>query len=154
MKLLPSMLLATALVTCSGLAMAQPDHDDHGWHDQDHGRGHGHGHDRGDDRGDDHGDNHGRGRDHDRYDDRDRYYGRYDDDRPGHGHGPGRDWVPPGHRRWERGHRYDGPIYVVHDYRSYHLRQPPRGYHWVRDDDGQYLLVAITTGIILDMVLH
>jgi len=141
MKLLSSMLLASALVTCSGLAMAQPDHDDHGWHDQDHGRGHGHGHDRGDDR--------------DRYDDRDRDYGRYDDDRPGRGHGRGheRDWVPPGHR-WERGHRYDGPIYVVHDYRSYHLRTPPRGYRWVRDDDGQYLLVAITTGIILDMVLH
>lgn len=146
MKLLTSMLLATALVTCSGLAMAQPDHGDrgdHGWHDQDHNRGHGHGHDRGDDR------------DHDRYDDRRRYEGRRDDDYRDHGHGRGhdRDWVPPGHR-WERGHRYEGPVYVVHDYREYRLRTPPRGYHWVRADDGDYLLVGIATGIILDMALH
>lgn len=144
MKLLTSMLLATALVTCSGLAMAQPDHGDrgdHGWHDHDHGHGH--------DRGDDHG--------HDRYDDRRRYEGRRDDDYRDHGHGRGRghdrDWVPPGHR-WERGHRYEGPVYVVHDYREYRLRRPPRGYHWVRADGGDYLLVGIATGIILDMALH
>ena len=137
MKLLTSMLLATALVTCGGLAMAQPapasapaPAGDHGWQ----GRGHGHGHDRGDD---------------------DDGYGWGDDRGHGHGHGRGhdRDWVPPGHR-WERGHRYDGPVYVVHDYREYRLRPPPRGYHWVRADDGQYLLIGIATGIILDQVLH
>ncbi|MBU6247601.1 MAG: RcnB family protein [Xanthomonadaceae bacterium] len=140
MKLLSSMLIAAALVTCSGLAVAQPDHDDHGWHDQDHGRGRDHGrdHDRGDDR--------------DRRDDR--HDGHWDDDHGrGHGRGHDRDWVPPGHR-WERGHRYDGPVYVVHDYREYRLRPPPRGYHWVRADDGQYLLIGIATGIILDQVLH
>jgi Ni/Co efflux regulator RcnB len=133
MKLLTSMLLATALATCGGLAMAQPapaPAGDHGWQ----GRGHGHGHDRGDEeqllRPDD-----------------DRGHGR------GHGRGHDRDWVPPGHR-WERGHRYDGPVYVVHDYREYRLRPPPRGYHWVRSDDGQYLLIGIATGIIQDQVLH
>jgi Ni/Co efflux regulator RcnB len=131
MKMLTSALFAITLLTGSSLAMAQPDHgfrDDHGWSDQ---HDHGHGHGRGD------------------YDDRDYDRGH------GHGHGRGhdRDWVPPGHR-WERGHRYDGPIYVVHDYGRYRLRPPPRGYHWVRDDDGQYLLVAIATGVILDMVLH
>lgn len=136
MKMFISTLLATALLGCSGLALAQPDHGDrgdHGWYDQ--GRGHGHGHGHGHDRGDD--------------DD-----GYYRDDRgPGHGHGPGRDWVPPGHR-WERGHRYDGRVVVIRDYDEYRLRPPPRGYHWVRGDDGQYLLVAIATGIILDIVLH
>ena len=41
----------------------------------------------------------------------------------------------------------------MNDYRYYRLRPPPYGYHWVRDDGG-YLLVAIGTGIILDMVLN
>ncbi|MEI7036245.1 RcnB family protein [Fulvimonas yonginensis] len=77
----------------------------------------------------------------------------------GHGHGPKHDgyhdqgWHGRGHR-WERGHRYDGPIVVVRDYEEYHLRPPPRGYHWVRDDDDNYVLVAIATGIILDYVLN
>jgi Ni/Co efflux regulator RcnB len=35
----------------------------------------------------------------------------------------------------------------------YHLRRPPYGYRWVRADDG-FLLVAVSTGIILDMVAH
>lgn len=52
--------------------------------------------------------------------------------------------------RWQRGHRYDGPIYVVRDYGHYRLHAPPRGYHWVRADD-RYLLVAIATGIIMDI---
>lgn len=51
---------------------------------------------------------------------------------------------------WQRGHRYHGPTYVVRDYRHYHLRTPPRGQHWVRADD-RYLLVAIATGIIMDI---
>jgi len=96
--------------------------------DHDHGRGHGHGHDH--DRGDWH-------------DDR----GRHDDDRHDEG------WHGRGHH-WERGHRYSGPIVIVRDYDTYRLRQPPRGYHWVRDDDNNYVLVAIATGIILDAVFH
>lgn len=52
--------------------------------------------------------------------------------------------------RWQRGHRYHGPSYVVRDYRHYHLRTPPRGQHWVRADD-RYLLVAVATGIIMDI---
>lgn len=63
---------------------------------------------------------------------------------------------PWAHHHWERGHRYDGRVIVVdrwHDYRG--LREPPRGYHWVRDDDdGQFLLVAVATGIIADIVLQ
>jgi Ni/Co efflux regulator RcnB len=74
----------------------------------------------------------------------------------GHGHGHGHHdegWHGHGHH-WERGRRYDGPVVIVRDYESYHLRTPPRGYHWVRDDDNNYVLVAIATGIILDAVLN
>lgn len=42
--------------------------------------------------------------------------------------------------------------YVVGDWRAYHLRQPPRGYHWVRSDNGDYLLVAIASGLIASIV--
>ena len=43
---------------------------------------------------------------------------------------------------------------MVHDYSHYHLRPPPPGHHWVRDDHGNMLLVAIATGIIADLILH
>lgn len=60
--------------------------------------------------------------------------------------------------RWARGQRvptqYRSSRYVVTNYSQYHLRRPPRGYHWVRDDNGNYLLVAITSGIIADLLLH
>lgn len=52
---------------------------------------------------------------------------------------------------WQRGHRYNGPMYVVRDYGHYHLRRPPHGHQWVRDRDNKYLLVAIATGLILDI---
>ncbi len=64
----------------------------------------------------------------------------------------------PGYHRWARGQRYrdyyHGPVYVVNDYDHYDLRRPPRGYHWVRDDRGNMLMVAIATGIIADLLLH
>jgi Ni/Co efflux regulator RcnB len=58
---------------------------------------------------------------------------------------------------WARGgyvHHYNRPIHVVHDYRGYGLRHPPRGHRWVRDDYGHYLLVAIATGVIVDLILR
>jgi Ni/Co efflux regulator RcnB len=59
---------------------------------------------------------------------------------------------------WARGQRYrdrySGPVYVVNDYPRYHLRQPPHGYHWIRDDRGNMLMVAVATGIIADLLLH
>ncbi len=65
--------------------------------------------------------------------------------------------VPPPHR-WARGQRYQdyyrGPVYVVNDYGYYDLRRPPRGYHWIRDDRGNMLMVAVATGIIADLLLH
>ena len=44
--------------------------------------------------------------------------------------------------------------YVVTDWRRDRLREPPRGYHWVRSDNGDFLLVAITTGVIVDLLLN
>ncbi|HDS1533788.1 RcnB family protein [Stenotrophomonas maltophilia] len=48
---------------------------------------------------------------------------------------------------------YRGPVYVVNDYPRYHLRRPPYGHHWIRDDRGNMLLVAIATGVIAQYVL-
>jgi len=141
----------------------------------DHGRGHdrhgsdnrGHGHDR----HDDHHDN--------RRDDRDRrnaYQAGYHDGRRDDRHNdryyrrPAVVYrpapvvhyrpAPPPHRYygWAPGHRYNdyyrGPVYVVNDYGRYHVRRPPYGYHWVRDDAGNLLMVAIATGILADLVLY
>ena len=70
--------------------------------------------------------------------------------RPGYRPGPG--------YGWQVGHRYRdyyrGPIYVVNDYPRYHLRRPPYGHHWIRDDRGNMLLVAVATGIIADYIIN
>ena len=75
---------------------------------------------------------------------------------PAYGYGPPpRHYGPP---RWARGHRIHdygwAPTYVVVDYDRYGLRHPPRGYHWRRDDRGDWLLVAIASGIIADVILR
>lgn len=61
------------------------------------------------------------------------------------------------HPNWSRGDRlyrdYWGPNYYVDDWQRYHLRRPPRGYRWVHVDN-DFLLVAITTGIIFDLILN
>ena len=49
---------------------------------------------------------------------------------------------------------YRGGTYVVSDWRGNHLRQPPRGYHWVRSDNGDFLLIAVSTGIIASILAH
>jgi Ni/Co efflux regulator RcnB len=48
---------------------------------------------------------------------------------------------------------YRNRQYVVNDWRSHDLRAPPRGYHWVQAG-GDYVLVAITTGIIMELLLN
>jgi Ni/Co efflux regulator RcnB len=48
---------------------------------------------------------------------------------------------------------YRSRQYVVDDWRGHRLRQPPRGYHWVQAG-GDYVLVAIGTGIIADILLN
>ncbi|OIQ75181.1 nickel/cobalt homeostasis protein RcnB precursor [mine drainage metagenome] len=47
---------------------------------------------------------------------------------------------------------YRSRQYVVDDWRGHHLSAPPRGYHWVQNGS-DYLLVAITTGIIMQLLL-
>lgn len=120
-------------------------------------------------------------RGHDRYDRRDdrRDDRRYrDDDRNDRRHYDRRDRVvyvapryappprvvyrhgPPAHAypRWSRGVRYDhrgyAPTYVVRDYGDYGLYAPPRGYHWRRDDRGDFILVAIATGLIASVIFR
>lgn len=59
-------------------------------------------------------------------------------------------------RHWRRGDRlpsYYRSYYRPVDYRHYRLRAPPRGYHYVRDDRGDFLLVGIATGVILGVIL-
>jgi len=49
----------------------------------------------------------------------------------------------------ENRHRH----YVVDNWRDHNLSAPPRGYHWVQTG-GDYVLVAIATGIILQLMLN
>ena len=49
--------------------------------------------------------------------------------------------------------QYRSPQYVVEDWRGHRLSSPPRGYHWVQTG-GDYVLVAIATGIILQILLN
>lgn len=72
-------------------------------------------------------------------------------DRPGErGRGVG-----PNHAFY-RGDRlpfeYRSRQYVVENWREHHLSAPPRGYHWVQIG-GDYVLVAIATGVILQLFL-
>ena len=49
--------------------------------------------------------------------------------------------------------QYRSRQYVVDDWRGHHLSAPPRGYHWVQTG-GDYVLVAIATGVILQLLLN
>lgn len=69
----------------------------------------------------------------------------------------GRGEVVYGYQPWQRGQRlgyYQGRYSEV-DYRTdRRLRTPPRGYHWVRNDSGDYLLAAIAGGLIAQVILN
>ncbi|HEY9130269.1 MAG TPA: RcnB family protein [Dyella sp.] len=149
MNTIQRLLVATAMLFAAGAAVAAPqDHRDH-----DRGRqGYDHRDDRHDNRHYDH-------RGDDRHYDR-RYDHRYDNHRGYYGGYYRHDYYRPAPRyyrpapyyggHWVRGHRYGGPRYYVDNWNYYHLRQPPYGYRWVRADD-DFLLVAIATGVILDI---
>ena len=49
--------------------------------------------------------------------------------------------------------QYRERMYVVDDWRGHRLQRPPRGYHWVQTGP-DYVLVAITTGIIASILLN
>lgn len=92
--------------------------------------------------------------------------GGHGDDSPEHGprHRPDGPGMPPGHdaRRpvphsdWHRGERvppdYRDPRYVVDDWRAHDLEAPPAGYQWLQVN-GEFVLVAITTGVIASILL-
>ncbi|WP_199099067.1 RcnB family protein [Dyella sp. ASV21] len=128
MNTLTRVLATLALIAGSGATLADPWHD----HDRGHDRDGHYERDRGQDRGDG-------------YRDRDRHeywQRRYYSDRSYYGR-----------PHWQRGYRYDGPMYIVNDYRGYRLAPPPYGYRWVRSDNN-YLLVSIGDNVILDMVIR
>ena len=60
----------------------------------------------------------------------------------------------PDHR-WVKGSRvppqYRAHGYVVNDWRGHRLSAPPRGYRWIQNG-GDYLLVAIASGVIAQIV--
>lgn len=95
------------------------------------------------------------GRRHDRWD-RSRHNGYWDGNRWYYGPPPRySDAYRYDYRAWRRGDRlpaYYRDYYRPVDYRYYHLRPPPRGCHYVRDDRGDLLLVAIATGVILSVI--
>jgi Ni/Co efflux regulator RcnB len=122
------MLCGALLVSFSAVAAAQPQPQNQ--YDQDHYKNDHH------DRNDNHRD------DNHRDDNHQHQRGMYE-----RGHSEG--WYRKG------GHmptEYRGNTYVVSDWRARHLRQPPRGYHYVRSDNGDILLVAVTTGIIASIL--
>jgi Ni/Co efflux regulator RcnB len=49
--------------------------------------------------------------------------------------------------------QYRSRQYVVNDWRGHNLSAPPRGYHWVQTGS-DYVLVAIATGVILQLLLN
>ena len=59
---------------------------------------------------------------------------------------------------WTQGVRYYdpgyGPTYVVTDYGAYGLHYPPSGYGWRHDGHGDFLLVWLATGVVVDYILH
>jgi Ni/Co efflux regulator RcnB len=102
----------------------------------------------------------------DRHDDRrhDRRYDRRDWDRYyGFRHHDGRRYQygryvrPSGYhyRSWRYGDHlprgYYSRRYIVNDYHVYHLRPPPRGYHYVRVDN-DVVLAAIASGIVVSAI--
>jgi len=89
----------------------------------------------------------------DRRDDRGRgYYRDYRADEwrhSGRGAGPRHDW----HRGGYLPREYRSRHYVVDDWRAHRLYAPPRGHQWVQAG-GDYVLVAIATGLIAAVLLN
>ncbi|MES2102297.1 MAG: RcnB family protein [Pseudomonadota bacterium] len=99
----------------------------------------------------DRGDRYNRG---DRYDNRGRYNAGPPSHAPAYGYRDGRG-AGPDHNFYRGGRlpsQWRSNQYVVDDWRGHRLSSPPRGYHWVQTG-GDYVLVAIATGIIASILL-
>lgn len=100
---------------------------------------------------------HGQAYGHDRHNDRGWERDHRRDDRRDYRGDRGHEYrgAGPDHR-WVKGYRvppqYRGPQYVVQDWRGHRLSAPPRGYHWVQYG-GDYMLVAIASGVIAQLIL-
>jgi Ni/Co efflux regulator RcnB len=97
----------------------------------------------------------GYSRDHDH--DHDRHWDRWDRDadrwRHDHGyHYYGRQYGYQGYAgQWRTGERYPhwrDRRYLVSDWRAYSLPPPAPGYRYYRDDNGDVVMAAITSGMI------
>jgi len=78
------------------------------------------------------------------------YRGDYRGDHRGErGAGPSHSYYRGGHLPYQ----YRTRQYVVEDWRGHRLSAPPRGYHWVQSGS-DYILVAIATGVILQLLLN
>ena len=61
-----------------------------------------------------------------------------------------------GNHRFRHGERMgynDGRGAQRVDYRRHNLRRPPRGYEW-RQSNGQYILAAVATGVIISAIMN
>lgn len=59
------------------------------------------------------------------------------------------------HEEWKKGYHMKDEDWARGekvDYRQYHLRRPPNGYEW-RLVDGNYVLAAISTGVVSSVVI-
>ena len=81
---------------------------------------------------------------------------RHENDGRGHDKHHGERGAGPNHNFY-RGDRlpaeYRHRQYVVNDWRVHRLSAPPRGYQWVQTG-GDYALVAVNSGIILQVFLN
>lgn len=147
-KILTATVAATLALTLGSNVLAKDrDDDDRGGHQQqrhgDRDDRHGHGKDK-------HKDKHADkryDRDHDHYSRRQDFREGRQFDRAG---------FPQPHVEWRRGGRvpveYRSRTYVVNDWRQYQLQAPPRGYQYV-SVGGDYVLAAIATGIIANIII-
>lgn len=82
----------------------------------------------------------------------------------GRGHGPapheasvGGPGGPVPHNDWHKGERlpaeYRDRNYVVDNWHEHGLQAPPRGYQWV-GVNGDYVLAAVATGVIANVLLN
>lgn len=74
---------------------------------------------------------------------------QHHDDRAMRGAGPNHDW----HKGDRLPANYRDKHYEVADWRAHHLSAPPAGYHWV-NVNGDFVLAAVATGVIADMLLN
>jgi Ni/Co efflux regulator RcnB len=59
------------------------------------------------------------------------------------------------HDEWKKGAKINHDDWARAqpvDYRTYHLKAPPRGYEW-RQVDGNYVLAAVATGVIASAIV-